>query len=314
MNMISANQSLTGLRTKRRKSGFLSYKAQKRLVPLLYVAPAGFLFTLLMLFPMLNVLRYSVMDGAIMKKNAVFVGLQNYLKLFADPVFWQAVEQTLYFTVMSVIFHLLIGLAFALLLNSNRVNPTIRSLLRVLYILPWLFTAVIIAIIWRLLLDPNGVINSILMALHIIDFKVEWFSSPKTALHALTFANIWAGYPLYMVSLLAGLQGIPKDLYEAAGIDGAGEFQKFRYITIPQLKPIMVSIALLDFIWTMQVFPLVWMTTGGGPMYATEVLSTYTYKLAFSSYDFSKASASAICILIMSMSMTYFYIKHQKAR
>lgn len=312
--MISANQSLTGLRTKRRKSGFLSYKAQKRLVPLLYVAPAGFLFTLLMLFPMLNVLRYSVMDGAIMKKNAVFVGLQNYLKLFADPVFWQAVEQTLYFTVMSVIFHLLIGLAFALLLNSNRVNPTIRSLLRVLYILPWLFTAVIIAIIWRLLLDPNGVINSILMALHIIDFKVEWFSSPKTALHALTFANIWAGYPLYMVSLLAGLQGIPKDLYEAAGIDGAGEFQKFRYITIPQLKPIMVSIALLDFIWTMQVFPLVWMTTGGGPMYATEVLSTYTYKLAFSSYDFSKASASAICILIMSMSMTYFYIKHQKAR
>jgi len=314
MNMISANQSLTGLRTKRRKSGFLSYKAQKRLVPLLYVAPAGFLFTLLMLFPMLNVLRYSVMDGAIMKKNAVFVGLQNYLKLFADPVFWQAVEQTLYFTVMSVIFHLLIGLAFALLLNSNRVNPTIRSLLRVLYILPWLFTAVIIAIIWRLLLDPNGVVNSILMALHIIDFKVEWFSSPKTALHALTFANIWAGYPLYMVSLLAGLQGIPKDLYEAAGIDGAGEFQKFRYITIPQLKPIMVSIALLDFIWTMQVFPLVWMTTGGGPMYATEVLSTYTYKLAFSSYDFSKASASAICILIMSMSMTYFYIKHQKAR
>jgi multiple sugar transport system permease protein len=312
--MISANQSLTGLRTKRRKSGFLSYKAQKRLVPLLYVAPAGFLFTLLMLFPMLNVLRYSVMDGAIMKKNAVFVGLQNYLKLFADPVFWQAVEQTLYFTVMSVIFHLLIGLAFALLLNSNRVNPTIRSLLRVLYILPWLFTAVIIAIIWRLLLDPNGVVNSILMALHIIDFKVEWFSSPKTALHALTFANIWAGYPLYMVSLLAGLQGIPKDLYEAAGIDGAGEFQKFRYITIPQLKPIMVSIALLDFIWTMQVFPLVWMTTGGGPMYATEVLSTYTYKLAFSSYDFSKASASAICILIMSMSMTYFYIKHQKAR
>ena len=177
---------------------------------------------------------------------------------FADPVFWQAVEQTLYFTVMSVIFHLLIGLAFALLLNSNRVNPTIRSLLRVLYILPWLFTAVIIAIIWRLLLDPNGVINSILMALHIIDFKVEWFSSPKTALHALTFANIWAGYPLYMVSLLAGLQGIPKDLYEAAGIDGAGEFQKFRYITIPQLKPIIVSSALLDFIWTMQVFPLVW--------------------------------------------------------
>jgi multiple sugar transport system permease protein len=292
----------------------LSYKTKKRLVPLFYVAPATLLFSLLMLFPMITVLRYSLMDGAIMKKDAAFVGLQNYVTIFEDPVFWQSVGQTLYFTLMSVIFHLLIGLAFALLLNTQRINPVIRSILRVLYILPWLFTAVIIAIIWRLILDPNGVVNSILMTLHIVDFKVEWFSSTKTALHALTFANIWAGYPLYMVSLLAGLQGIPKDLYEAAGIDGANEVQKFRYITIPQLMPIIISIALLDFIWTMQVFPLVWMTTGGGPIHATEVLSTYTYKLAFSSYEFSLASASAIFILIMSMSVTYFYIKHQKAR
>ena len=312
--MSLATETSIRTRVKLRRPGILSYKTRKRLLPYLYVAPATFLFCLLMLFPMLTVLRYSLMDGAITKKDASFVGLQNYVTIFKDPVFWQSVGQTLYFTIMSVIFHLLIGLAFALLLNSQRVDPLIRSILRVLYILPWLFTAVIIAIIWRLLLDPNGVVNSILMTLHIIDFKVEWFSSTTTALHALTFANIWAGYPLYMVSLLAGLQGIPKDLYEAAGIDGANEFQKFRYITIPQLMPIIISIALLDFIWTMQVFPLVWMTTGGGPIYATEVLSTYTYKLAFSSYEFSRASASAIFILIISMGATYFYIKHQKAR
>ncbi|ESW74197.1 sugar ABC transporter permease [Mesorhizobium sp. M0074] len=312
--MSLANEGLIVARTKMRKRGMLSYKTRKRLTPLFYVAPATFLFCLLMLFPMITVLRYSLMDGAIMKKDAAFIGLQNYETIFTDPVFWQSVGQTLYFTVMSVIFHLLIGLAFALLLNTQRVHPMIRSILRVLYILPWLFTAVIIAIIWRLLLDPNGVVNSILMTLHIVNSKVEWFSSTKTAIHALTFANIWAGYPLYMVSLLAGLQGIPKDLYEAAGIDGANEFQKFRYITIPQLMPIIISIALLDFIWTMQVFPLVWMTTGGGPIHSTEVLSTYTYKLAFSSYEFSQASASAIFILIISMGATYFYIKHQKAR
>ena len=156
---------------------------------------------------------------------------------------------------MSVIFHLLIGLAFALMLNSKRINPTARSILRVLYILPWLFTAVIIAIIWRLILDPNGVINSLLMSLNIVDFKVEWFSSPRTAIHALTFVNIWAGYPLYMVTLLAGLQGIPDELYEAANIDGANERQKLWHVTLPQLMPIIISIALLDFIWTMQVFP-----------------------------------------------------------
>lgn len=296
------------------KAGKFRYSKLRKLVPYLYVSPAALLLTLLMLFPMLMVLRYSLMDGAIMKKDAAFAGLRNYITLFQEPVFWQSIGQTLYFTVMSVVFHFIIGLAFALLLNTNRVDPLVRSVLRVLFILPWLFTAVIIAIIWRLLLDPNGVVNSVLMALHIIDFKVEWFSSTSTAIHALTFANIWAGYPLYMVSLLAGLQGIPKELYEAAGIDGANEVEKFWYITIPQLMPIIISIALLDFIWTMQVFPLVWMTTGGGPIYSTEMLSTFTYKLAFSRYEFSLASASAIVILIMSMSVTYFYIKHQQRR
>lgn len=283
-------------------------------MPYFYVSPATLLLILLMLFPMVMVFKYSLMDGAIMKKDAAFAGVQNYLTIFENPVFWQSVVQTLYFTIMSVVFHFIIGLAFALLLNTNRVDPLIRSILRVLFILPWLFTAVIIAIIWRLLLDPNGVVNSVLMALHIINFKVEWFSSTRTAIHALTFANIWAGYPLYMVSLLAGLQGISKELYEAAGIDGANGLQKFWYITIPQLMPIIISIALLDFIWTMQVFPLVWMTTGGGPIYSTEVLSTFTYKLAFSQYEFSLASASAMIILIISMSVTYFYIKHQQRR
>ena len=263
---------------------------------------------------MITVFSYSLLDGAIMKPSPTYVGFDNFKLLFADPVFWQSIGQTLYFTIMSVIFHLILGLLFALMLNSKRVNPVLRSILRVLYILPWLFTAVIIAILWRLLLDPNGVINSILIALNIINVKVEWFSSPRTAIHALTFANIWAGYPLYMVTLLAGLQGIPQELYEAASIDGANEPQKLWYITLPHLTPIIISIALLDFIWTMQVFPLVWMTTGGGPIHATEMLSTYTYKLAFSRFQFSLASASAVVIFILSMNMTYFYIKHQKAR
>ncbi len=314
MLMTRSAPAIAAASPRMRRKATAGTKLLRKLTPYLYVSPATALLVLLMLFPMVMVVRYSLMDGAIMKKDAAFAGLANYITIFENPVFWQSLWQTLYFTVMSVVFHLVIGLAFAILLNSNRIDPLIRSILRVLFILPWLFTAVIIAIIWRLLLDPNGVVNSVLMALHIINFKVEWFSSTKTAIHALTFANIWAGYPLFMVSLLAGLQGISKELYEAAGIDGANEVQKFWYITIPQLMPIIISIALLDFIWTMQVFPLVWMTTGGGPIYSTEMLSTFTYKLAFAQYEFSLASASAIIILIISMSVTYFYIKHQQAR
>lgn len=292
----------------------ISYTTKRAITPYLYMAPTITLLALLMLFPMIVVFRYSFLDNVIMKKDSTFVGLQNYETIFADETFRISVGNTLYFTLMSVIFHLIIGLAFALLLNAKEVNSTVKSILRVFYIMPWVFTAVIIAIIWRLLLDPSGVVNYLLLILNITRGHIEWFSSSATAIHAITFVNIWAGYPLYMVSLLAGLQGVPLELYEAANIDGANEPQKFWHITIPHLKPIIISIAMLDFIWTMQVFPLVWMTTGGGPIHATEMLSTFTYKLAFSRYKFSLASASAVIILILSMSVTLFYIKYQKAR
>ena len=276
--------------------------------------PAIALVAMLMLVPMIVVIRYSLLDNVIMNKNPVFVGLQNYKTVLTDETFIISLGNTLYFTIMSMIFHLFLGLSFALMLNSRVVNPSVKSTLRAFYIMPWMFTAAIIAIIWRLLLNPNGVINYLLQALKIIDSNIEWFSSFSLAIHALTFVNIWAGYPFYMVSLLAGLQGIPEVLYEAAAIDGANETQKFLHITIPQLLPIIISIAMLDFIWTMQVFALVWMTTGGGPVHATEMLGTYTYKLAFSTYKFSLASASAVIILLLSMSVAFFYVRHQTAR
>ncbi len=292
----------------------ISHKARRALAPYPYQAATILLLVMLMLVPIITVVRYSLQDNVIMNKHPAFVGLRNYLTVFGDPTFGISVGNTLYFTVLSVVFHLLVGMCFALLLNSRTVNPVVRSLLRVFYIMPWVFTATIIAIIWRLLLDPVGIVNFVSRALGVVGGNVEWLSSSRTAIHALTFVNIWAGYPFYMVSLLAGLQGIPNDLYEAATIDGANEPQKFWHITVPQLSPIILSIAMLDFIWTMQVFPLVWMTTGGGPIHATEVLGTYTYKLAFSTFKFSLASASAVIILILSMSVAFFYVRHQKAQ
>jgi multiple sugar transport system permease protein len=292
----------------------IPYKTGRAIAPYLYLAPTIFLLSMLMLLPMIIVVRYSMLDNVIMNKNPVFVGLQNYKSVLANETFRISVGNTLYFTIMSVVFHLLIGLSFALLLNSKLINRTARSILRVFYIMPWVFTATIIAIIWRLLLNPSGIINYILTSLNIASSNIEWLSSSKTALHAVTFINIWAGYPFYMVSLLAGLQGVPGELYEAAVIDGANEHQKFWHITIPHLLPIIISIAMLDFIWTMQVFPLVWMTTGGGPIHATEMLSTFTYKLAFTRYKFSLASASAVIVLLLSMCVALFYVRHQKAR
>jgi multiple sugar transport system permease protein len=285
----------------------------RKYLPYAYLSPTMLLLIVLSLVPIAMVFYYSLMDNVIMNQNPIFVGLSNYTEVISDNVFFQALWHTLYLTVMSVIVHLILGLGFALLLNTNIIGPLTRAIFRVVYILPWVFTASIIAVLWRLMLNPNGIINYLLITLGIADQRIEWLSSRQLALQTVTFINIWAGYPFYMVSLLAGLQGIPDELYEAGTIDGANGPRLFRHITLPQLRPIIISLAMLDFIWTMQQFTLIWMTTGGGPIRSTEVLSTFTYKLAFSEYEFSLASTNAFIILLLSMFVAVFYVRHQRA-
>lgn len=269
----------------------------------------------LMLVPIVMVIGYSLMDRVIMTKESHFTGLANYVDVLTNPVFWVAVKNTTFFTGVSVVAHLVLGMGFALLLNSPLpAGNTTKAIFRVIYILPWLFTVAIIAVLWRLLLNPNGVVNYLMQNAGLVDDKVEWLASTATALYAVTFINIWSGYPFYMMSLLAGLQGIPRDLYEAAVVDGASGWQRFIHVTLPQLRPIIVSIAMLDVIFTTQQFALIWMTTGGGPINVTEMLSTFTYKLAFSKYDFATASASAVVIFGFSMVLVFFYVRYQKAR
>jgi multiple sugar transport system permease protein len=286
----------------------------RRLEPYGYLSPTLVLLLVLMLVPIGMVIRYSVMDNVIVNKDPVFAAFANYADVLTDPVFWIAVKNTAFFTGVSVVAHLVLGMAFALLLNTSLLGPVAKAFFRVLYILPWLFTVAIIAVLWRLLLNPNGVVNYLLQGAGLIDSKVEWLGNPSMALFAVTFINVWAGYPFYMMSLLAGLQGIPRDLYEAATVDGAGGFQRFLHVTLPQLRPIIVSIAMLDVIFTTQQFALIWMTTGGGPINVTEMLSTFTYKLAFNRYQFSTASASAVVIFAFSMVLAFFYVRYQKAR
>jgi multiple sugar transport system permease protein len=249
-----------------------------------------------------------------MNKHPVLAGFANYVEVLTDPDFWGAAKNTTFFTGTSVVAHLILGMGFAILLNTPLLSSTTKAIFRVIFILPWLFTVAIIAVLWRLLLNPNGVINYLLESAGLVHDKIEWLASPSTALYAVTFINIWSGYPFYMMSLLAGLQGIPRDLYEAATVDGAGALQRFWHVTVPQLRPIIISIAMLDIIFTTQQFALIWMTTGGGPINVTEMLSTFTYKLAFNRYEFSTASASAVVIFVFSMLLAFIYVRHQKAR
>lgn len=296
------------------RAGVTRSRWAQSLAPYGFVTPVSALILVLMVIPIAIVIGYSTLDNVIMTPESEFVGLQNYFTILSDGTFYVAARNSLFFTVVSVLVHFVLGLAFALLLNTRLLSPFVKAIFRTLFILPWLFTVAIIAVLWRMLLNPNGIVNYFLISTGIVDVGVEWLSSRSTALLAITFINIWAGYPFFMVSLLAGLQGIPRDLYEAATVDGASGWQQFVNVTLPQLRPIIISMMILDMIWTSQQFALIWLTTGGGPINATEMLPTYTYKLAFSTYEFGLASASAVIVLLLSMILAYFYVKHQRAR
>ncbi|MEI7541165.1 MAG: sugar ABC transporter permease [Actinomycetes bacterium] len=287
-------------------------KLKRRIEPFVYLSPTITLLLVLMVIPVALVIRYSFFDNVIMNEFPKFVGLHNYLVVLQDPTFQIAVKNTIWFTLGSVIAHLVLGLCFSLLLNSPAIGMITKSIFRMIYILPWIFTVAIVAILWRMILDPVGVLNYWLIKLGLIHTGVQWLSSPKTALLAVIVINIWAGYPFYMMSLLAGIQGISKDLYEAARVDGANWVQTFLNITLPQLKPIILSMSVLDIIWTSQQFAMVWMTTGGGPITSTQMIGIYTYQQAFGRYEFALASTSAVLLLVASIIFSVVYGRLQR--
>lgn len=299
------------LRTNARTQNHTLLQVQKRVQPYWYQLPVILLLAGLLFVPILLVIGYSFFDNVIINDHPQWVGLANYVQLFSDAVFLKSMKNTGLFVLLNVVFHLLIGMTLAMMVNAKSLGDTPKAVFRVIYLLPWMFNATVIAILWKLLLNPNGVVNQILLALNLIGEPMAWFSDRSIALWVLTFINIWAGYPFYMVSILAGLQGISSDLYEAASVDGATARQQFFHITIPQLKPILISIAMLDFIWTTQNFSLIWLLTSGGPAHATEMMSTYVYKTAFTSFQYSLASAAAVVILLACVVLAIFYVRNQ---
>lgn len=287
---------------------------KRQLTPYLYIFPTVVLMFVLLVIPVVMVIGYSLYDNVIINPEPVFVGLKNYIAVLKDTTFHKAILNTLFFVIVSIIAHMIIGMVFAMVLNTRYLGNKSKGVFRVIYALPWMFTASVIAILWRVMLDPNGVLNYFISVLHLAGDKVEFLADRDIALKAVTLINIWSGYPFYMISILAGLQGISTDLYEASALDGANTVQTYFRITLPQLKPILISLLMLDFVWTLQQFALIWMTTGGGPVNATETVSTYIYKQAFTKYQYSMASTGAVILLVVCTIIGIFYVRQQKAR
>ena len=262
----------------------------------------------LLVYPLLEVIRLSFYRSNL--QSEIWIGLDNYATLVADPLFWQAFRQTVSFTFFSVLLHLVIGLALALLLNM-RINRVFQSLARGTLIVPWLLAPTVAGMIWVLMLAPFGIINGMLAWLGLIDAgaTISWLGSPGTALHSVTAMNVWRAFPFFMVMLLAGLQAVPRELYEAAEIDGAPLYRQFWHITLPQLRGVIATVVLLDSIWTFRAFDPVFVMTGGGPAHMSEVLATVIYFDGFQKLNFGYASAQAVVMFIVLFIVSAFYMR-----
>ncbi|GGK93377.1 ABC transporter permease [Sphaerisporangium melleum] len=233
-----------------------------------------------------------------------FVGLANYTAIVTSAEFLSRLAWTITWTVVCVALHYGLGLGLAMLLNRPL---RLRSLYRMLLVLPWAVPAFVSAFIWRYLLNGEfGVVNAMLRAAGLPG--VQWLDDPLWAKASVIAVNVWLGVPFMMLALLGGLQAIPRELYEAAEVDGATPWQRFRHITLPGLRPVSSTVVLLGTIWTFNQFPVIFLVTRGGPGGSSEILVTYAYRQAFEGIrNYSGSAAWGVLILVLLVVMAVVY-------
>lgn len=273
-----------------------------------FLWPSLLILVALFIYPFVEVVRLSFHESNLLRET--WVGFANYQALAKDELFWKAFWQTVLFTAGSVSLHLVIGLGLALLLNA-KVNFAFRSFARGVLIVPWLLAPTVAGMIWVLMLAPFGIVNGFLAKIGVIDVNhtISWLGDPSTSLASVTAMNVWRAFPFFMVMLLAGLQAVPQQLYEAAAIDGANLWRQFWHITLPQLRSVIATVVLLDSIWTFRAFDPVFVMTGGGPMHSSEVLATAIYFDGFQKSKFGYASAEAIVMFIVLFIVSAIYVR-----
>ena len=280
-------------------------------VALPFVLPMVIIMAGLIFWPFINAILLSFTSRSVVTRTEVWVGMRNYARLWNDSSYWQAVNNTIIFTVASVSIKLVVGMAIALLLNSR---IPFRNVLTGIMLLPWIVPEVVTAMAWRSIYDPLfGGLNPILRALHIIGAKesVAFLANPRLAMPSVIAVNIWKGIPFFTMLLLAGLKAIDKEQYEAAQVDGADTVQRFRHITLPSLRYSIAVTVLLSTISTFNAFGIVYLMTGGGPGGATRLYSILAYEKAIvglnvgpgSAVAFSVAPVLAIFILLLARFM-----------
>ncbi len=278
-------------------------KKSERKAAYLFIIPAVVLLAAFLLYPALQTVRYAFTDYNIMRPDRIkFCGLNNFIELFQDKDFWIAVKNTLHFTILVVPFQTVLALALALLISSRRKGV---SIFRAAYFSPQVTSMVVVAILWTVLYNSNpnsGLLNALLVNLGME--PCGFLNDPKTAMNSITFMSAWQGAGYQMMIFLAGLQGIPKDQYEAASIDGAGKIKSFLYVTLPGLKNVISYVIMITVIQAMKLFTQPYVMTKGGPQNATRTLVYYVYEQGFQKRNFGYACAVAAVFFVIVISLS----------
>ncbi|HEX9277349.1 MAG TPA: sugar ABC transporter permease [Casimicrobiaceae bacterium] len=236
-----------------------------------------------------------------------FIGLDNYSEILKSPEFWSALWITVQFTVLVVTLVAVLGVCIALLLNQRFPG---RGVLRTLILLPWAIPPVVNGLMWQWIYDSKiGALNGLLMSIGAINEYRGWLSDPTSALLALVSADLWNTLPLAVILLLAALQRIPAELYEAARMDGAGHFQTFWYVTFPWLAQVLLVVLILQTLAAIRAFDIIYVLTGGGPGTATTTLTWQTYLTTFDSLDFGRGNAYAYTVSIITLGFAVIYFR-----
>ena len=271
------------------------------------LSPTVVILLIMTAYPLFFTLVYSFTDYNYLKgtENASFVLFDNYVSLFKNGYFQQAVWNTIKFTILAVVLEMALGLLIAVFVNSLKRG---QKIMRTLLLLPYLLPAVTVALSWRMMLSANyGIINQFLKGLGLPVFN--WFMDTKTAFGTILLIDVWQNVPFVFLLLYASLQSVSENQYEAARIDGAGFFQQFWYITLPNIKGSLALCALLRTIDTFRLFEKVNVLTGGGPAGTTTTITQFLYTYGIKSLDFGFGSAGAIVMTLLVLILSSFYIK-----
>ncbi len=265
-----------------------------RMLGLILMIPVAVIIVGIMGIPLVKAIYLSFTDKTVGQPET-FIGLENYFTLFSDPTYWQVIRNTFIYTAGSVGLKLLFGVILAVILNKKFIGC---GFFRTVLLIPWALPGTVAATTWRWMFDSTyGIINSLLLSWGVISVPIAWLSDPKLTLYTAMIVNIWRGVPFFIFSLLGALQTIDNQMYEAAYLDGAGTLSQFWFITLPSIYPVLKITTLLSAIWTFNDFENVYLVTGGGPVYASSVISTYTYDLAFIQNSFGQSLSAAVSII-----------------